>query len=310
MNNLYRSILVGIFVLVMAVAVFADGHEKCNPLVFVEGTPTFDNTKEFLGWDKVVDCDQCSWLGTTWAKADTSTGDDVPWAIFEFEDQGFYIFDYVKFRTEYYCEPECEYKEIKHDFLQSASSQIFINQPGRHAYPTMRIEVLVSKSGTAAGDFVSVGIWRDRYAKTSMQWCKLEEQVAAKYVKLRLLEPVTEDRWTQIVEFAVDTQDKTGPKPASAAKSVALVESMDLVSAHPNPFNPTTTINYKVEQDNHVSLTVYNVSGKQVAELVNEFMSAGQYNMSWNASELPSGVYFAVLQSGAQMTTQRMLLMK
>jgi hypothetical protein len=61
---------------------------------------------------------------------------------------------------------------------------------------------------------------------------------------------------------------------------------------YPNPFNPSTTINFDLPTDGNVSLKLYDMSGKEVATLVNEVRSAGYYSVNFNASQLTSGVYF------------------
>lgn len=84
----------------------------------------------------------------------------------------------------------------------------------------------------------------------------------------------------------------------------------DLAQNYPNPFNPVTTIKYAVPEDALVKITVYNLSGKEVAVLVNEFKKVGFYNVVFNASNLPSGVYFYRMQAGNFSQTKQMILLK
>jgi|AntRauTorcE11897_2_1112592.scaffolds.fasta_scaffold00072_38 hypothetical protein len=79
---------------------------------------------------------------------------------------------------------------------------------------------------------------------------------------------------------------------------------------YPNPFNPTTSIQYSVENAGEVSLTVYNVMGQQVATLVSESKSAGTYQVSWDASNNASGIYYYRLESAGQVLTRQMTLIK
>lgn len=67
---------------------------------------------------------------------------------------------------------------------------------------------------------------------------------------------------------------------------------------YPNPFNPVTVIEYGVPADNFVNLNVYNSLGEEVAELVNEFKSAGSYKVRFNAGDLPSGLYLYEIRAG------------
>ena len=79
---------------------------------------------------------------------------------------------------------------------------------------------------------------------------------------------------------------------------------------YPNPFNPSTKIEYAIPRAGNVSLIVYDILGRQVATLVNEFKNAGVYTLDFNASSLASGVYFYKIQSGTFSDTKKMLLVK
>lgn len=78
----------------------------------------------------------------------------------------------------------------------------------------------------------------------------------------------------------------------------------------PNPFNPTTTISYAIKDNGLVKLKVYDILGTEVAELVNELKEAGNYSVTFNASVLPSGIYFYTLTSGNFMATKKLILLK
>ncbi len=85
---------------------------------------------------------------------------------------------------------------------------------------------------------------------------------------------------------------------------------------YPNPFNPATIISYAVPSQNYVSLKVFSVTGEEVSTLVNELKEAGRYEVSFNASEMPSGVYFYVFKAGdtesssSILATKKMMLLK
>jgi hypothetical protein len=82
------------------------------------------------------------------------------------------------------------------------------------------------------------------------------------------------------------------------------------LSASPNPFNPATTLHFDVARAGQVSLKVYDVLGREVADLKNETMPAGSYTVMWDASRQPSGVYFARLESASGVKVAKLLLMK
>lgn len=73
----------------------------------------------------------------------------------------------------------------------------------------------------------------------------------------------------------------------------------------PNPFNPSTRINYSLHTAGKVNLTVYSVDGRKVAELVNSNKGAGNHSVIWDASGLSSGVYIYRLTSSSHTTTKR-----
>ncbi|HEY9165681.1 MAG TPA: T9SS type A sorting domain-containing protein [Candidatus Kryptonia bacterium] len=68
---------------------------------------------------------------------------------------------------------------------------------------------------------------------------------------------------------------------------------------YPNPFNPNTVINYQLVENSFVRLKVYDILGREVKSLVNERQTAGSHNVTFSASNLPSGVYFYRLSAGS-----------
>ncbi|QQS35009.1 MAG: T9SS type A sorting domain-containing protein [Ignavibacteriales bacterium] len=87
-------------------------------------------------------------------------------------------------------------------------------------------------------------------------------------------------------------------------------DNYTLEQNYPNPFNPVTTINYSLAQNNFVSLTVYDVLGREVATLVDEFREAGIYEVEFDGSQLASGVYYYQLKVGEFVQTKKMILTK
>ena len=79
---------------------------------------------------------------------------------------------------------------------------------------------------------------------------------------------------------------------------------------YPNPFNPSTSIQYAVSNRQFVSLKVYDLLGNEVATLVNEEKPAGEYEIEFNAESLPSGIYFYQLNAGNYIDTKKMVLLK
>jgi hypothetical protein len=84
----------------------------------------------------------------------------------------------------------------------------------------------------------------------------------------------------------------------------------DLSPNYPNPFNPSTTINYSLAKEGLATLKVYNLLGQEVATLVNTVKQAGNYSIQWNASSFSTGVYFYRLTQNDNVKVQKLVLMK
>lgn len=83
-----------------------------------------------------------------------------------------------------------------------------------------------------------------------------------------------------------------------------------LFQNYPNPFNPTTAIEYSIKYYSFVSLKIYNILGKEIATLVNEYKNPGNYKNLFNGKNLSSGVYYTVLKADKYMQVRKMLLIK
>ena len=79
---------------------------------------------------------------------------------------------------------------------------------------------------------------------------------------------------------------------------------------YPNPFNPTTLINYGLPENGNIRISVYDITGKEVAILLDSFQSRGYYSIKWNASSYTSGIYFIQLISDHHLITQKVILIK
>jgi len=90
----------------------------------------------------------------------------------------------------------------------------------------------------------------------------------------------------------------------------ALPNFFNLEQNYPNPFNPTTAIKYQIPEISFVTLKVYDVLGKEVAILVNQERTSGNYEIEFDAPYLASGIYFYRLQAGSFIETKKMILMK
>jgi hypothetical protein len=98
--------------------------------------------------------------------------------------------------------------------------------------------------------------------------------------------------------------------PTGIEQLTAGIKKYSLSNNYPNPFNPVTTISYQIPELSFVKLKVYDVLGNEVATLVNEENPSGSYEIEFNATGLPSGIYFYRLQAGSFVETKKMILMK
>ncbi len=92
--------------------------------------------------------------------------------------------------------------------------------------------------------------------------------------------------------------DELGPKDLSLCQN------------YPNPFNPSTSIKFAIPEAGQISLKVYDATGKEVAELISNYYSAGNYVVNFDASSLPSGVYIYKLEAGNKIFTKKLMLIK
>ena len=92
--------------------------------------------------------------------------------------------------------------------------------------------------------------------------------------------------------------------------NAALPVRTELTGSYPNPFNPTTAINYGLQNDGYVEIMVYDASGRLVKELVSQHQAAGYHSINWNASSQASGMYFAKMVAGDVVQTQKLVLLK
>ncbi|MBI5060028.1 T9SS type A sorting domain-containing protein [candidate division KSB1 bacterium] len=90
----------------------------------------------------------------------------------------------------------------------------------------------------------------------------------------------------------------------------SIARNFAITSAYPNPFNPTTTIRFDLPAATDIKLAIYNTLGREVTVLNDGLRSAGTHEIVWNAAELPTGLYFARLESANSTSVRKLLLLK
>jgi len=100
------------------------------------------------------------------------------------------------------------------------------------------------------------------------------------------------------------------PGELGGSGSVMAMPEETVLKAFPNPFNPTTIARYELRAASYVSLRVYDTAGREVAVLVDGWRDTGTHEVTFDASGLPSGIYFARLRAGEQTLTHKLMLVK
>jgi hypothetical protein len=103
------------------------------------------------------------------------------------------------------------------------------------------------------------------------------------------------------------------PSPPDADishQSADIPNKFNLEQNYPNPFNPRTDVRYEICDVSHVSLKVFDVLGREVVSLVDEGKQSGEYMVTWDATNVPSGIYFYRLTAGKFIETKKLILMK
>lgn len=96
----------------------------------------------------------------------------------------------------------------------------------------------------------------------------------------------------------------------SSEKTIQLPTSVQLNQNYPNPFNPSTNISFTLQSPSFVKIEVYSLLGKTVATLVDGYEHAGEHSITWNATNLPSGVYIYRLSTSESIISKHMILIK
>lgn len=94
------------------------------------------------------------------------------------------------------------------------------------------------------------------------------------------------------------------------SNSSTKIKEFELLQNFPNPFNPITKIKYQIPKESKITLKVFDILGKEVAQLVDDYRNTGSYEVNFDASSLPSGVYLYKLQAGNFTQTRKMVFLK
>ncbi|MBN1559478.1 T9SS type A sorting domain-containing protein [candidate division KSB1 bacterium] len=161
--------------------------------------------------------------------------------------------------------------------------------------------------GTDSGDF-SPNVYINGYGPNTNQWGPYEELFdipADSYPIENEIKFASPAKSVQMI--MIEDGDKY---VLVTDETSSMIQSYKLYQNYPNPFNPSTCIDYQLPANEFVTLKVLDVLGKEVETLVNEQQNAGHYSVQFNASTLPSGVYFYRIEAGTYHDTKKLLLFK
>ena len=144
-------------------------------------------------------------------------------------------------------------------------------------------------------------VWSD-----SEKWTEIDfDSTNARYIKVVLTQS-NQTQWASIWRI-----EAYGTSTAPFNKLDPIIpDKFEISQNYPNPFNPSTKIDFSVPQKSNVKITVYDILGNKIKELVNGFKNEGNYSVVFNASNLSSGIYFYQLQAGSITETKKMMLIK
>ncbi|MCX7878936.1 MAG: T9SS type A sorting domain-containing protein, partial [Ignavibacteria bacterium] len=112
--------------------------------------------------------------------------------------------------------------------------------------------------------------------------------------------------WCNIDNVFIGNRSAIGITPISNE----IPNRFDLKQNYPNPFNPVTNIEFDIAKTSHVTLTIFDITGKEITRLVDEQLNPGSYKVDFNAKDLASGTYLYRITAGDFVKTQKMILTK
>ena len=135
-------------------------------------------------------------------------------------------------------------------------------------------------------------------------------QAAGRYVRIYMMKNNGASERINEVEVYGGANAALSKASDNETGTAVIPDQITLVQNYPNPFNPVTTISYSLPAGMRVTLNVVNLNGQIVAPLARRHHERGIYQVRFDASNLPSGIYFAILQAGKVTQVRRMLFMK
>ena len=190
-----------------------------------------------------------------------------------------------------------------------------INTSGENPILSWNKTSLDAKEYKVYRKVVGIQDWHYKTTTSNLSWTDtgvyLEYPLMTIYYRIQAVDQ--EDNisgWSNEVTCSGDALNKPYAQGLNGIKTNQIPDAFILKQNYPNPFNPSTTIGFDLPEANHVRLIVFDISGKQVRTLVDEYVSAGTYEFNFSAYALPSGIYFYRLNAGKFSDYKRMLVIK
>ena len=161
-------------------------------------------------------------------------------------------------------------------------------------------------------DQFDIALKREFEEENAGEWSliDMDEGILEKEIILGSFQAYSKESQSLEFQYKITSGDVVLSSGSRELEYVPVPGKFELSQAYPNPFNPVTQIQYALPEDIHVELYVYDILGRQVAELVNTEQQAGYHKVVWNGNNNASGLYFVTMSASDFISTQKLILMK
>jgi photosystem II stability/assembly factor-like uncharacterized protein len=173
-------------------------------------------------------------------------------------------------------------------------------------YPLWSIDFPISNAsliGYAAGDQGTI----IKLFDAAMNWQQQESGITLRLNKIYFLNL---DFGFAVGENGIILRTTTGGEPVTSVEDEQSVSEYQLYQNYPNPFNPSTSIRFSIPVETDVLLSVFNILGQEVAEIVNSRLKEGYHEIDFDAANLTSGIYFYRLETDKFVDVKKMIIIK
>jgi len=232
-----------------------------------------------------------------------------------------FIFSYKGFKICHLSDAQADIMAIEDKFQQNDIRSLFPHQFDLLLMTIEGVEQFIPEAEIFVNllqpkRIIPMHYWTESYKNRFLDYLRLTDSTTFKHYQI--LEKNSADYY-----LSSEDPDVTPVQVVSLTPAVFTASAMDngksklpipirneLIQNYPNPFNPTTNIRYTLVEKNNVRLSIFNSLGELVETLVDGPQDAGEYSISWNAANYPSGIYLYRIQAGNFSRVRRCLLIK